>query len=209
MSAEPVLSLLIADDHPLFRMGLRYALKAQGFEVNAEAANGLEAVDACRERHFDVVLLDVKMPDMDGIEACKAIARLDRPPLIVMLTTFEEPAIVRAAADAGASAYLSKETSPDKLASAIRAIVEQPQRNWIPRVEVPDLTPREAQVLELLAVGCSNKEMAKRLDLGPETIEDYLNGVYRKREAPVRAVSCARTEPRPRCQRYVPCLAPR
>lgn len=191
-SAEGALSLLIADDHPLFRMGLRYALKAQGFAVHSEAANGLEAVEACRERHFDVVLLDVKMPEMDGIEACKAIARLDRPPLIVMLTTFEEPAIVRAAADAGAAAYLSKETSPDRLASAIRAIVEQPQRNWMPQVEVPDLTPREAQVLELLAVGCSNKEMAKRLELSPETIKDYLNGVYRKLEVRDRLGALAR-----------------
>lgn len=181
-ATDPTLTVLIADDHPLFRMGLRYALRAQGFEVDAEAANGLEAVELCRERAFDVVLLDVKMPEMDGIEACKLIARTPEPPLIVMLTTFEEPAIVRAAADAGASAYLSKETSPDTLASAIRAIVEQPERNWMPRVEVPELTPREAQVLELLAEGCTNKEMAKRLDLSPETIKDYLNGVYRKLE---------------------------
>lgn len=180
--SETGLTVLIADDHPLFRMGLRYALRAQGFEVDAEAANGHEAVALCRERSFDVVLLDVKMPEMDGIEACKAIARLPQPPLIVMLTTFEEPAIVRAAADAGASAYLSKETSPETLAGAIRAIVEQPHRNWIPRVEVPALTPRETQVLELLAEGCTNKQMAQRLDLSPETIKDYLNGVYRKLE---------------------------
>lgn len=189
-ASEP--RVLIADDHPLFRMGLRYALKAQGFEVMGEAANGSEALAICREQPVDVVLLDVKMPAMDGIEACRAIARLDPAPLIVMLTTFDEPAIVRAAADAGAAAYLSKETSPDMLAAAIRAIVDQPERNWIPRIEVPDLTPRESQVLALLAQGCSNKEMAKRLDLSPETIKDYLNGVYRKLEVRDRLGALAR-----------------
>lgn len=172
--------VLVADDHPLFRLGLKYALSAQGFEVAAEAADGRAAIRACRAQGFDVVLLDVKMPDMDGIEACRAIRGLEPAPIVIMLSTFEEPAIIRAAREAGATAYLSKETDPASLAELIRAILRNPQRSWLPHVELPELTPREGQVLKLLAEGYSNKEIAERLEISPETVKDYLNGVYRK-----------------------------
>lgn len=172
--------VLVADDHPLFRLGLKYALSAQGFEVAAEAADGRAAIRACRAQDFDVVLLDVKMPDMDGIEACRAIRGLEPAPIVIMLSTFEEPAIIKAAREAGATAYLSKETDPASLAELIRAILRNPQRGWLPRVELPELTPRESQVLKLLAEGYSNKEMAEKLAISPETVKDYLNGVYRK-----------------------------
>ncbi len=186
--------VLIADDHPLFRMGLRYALIAEGFEVVAEASTGAEAVAACHHGSIDVALLDVKMPDLDGIEACREIRALPEAPLTVMLTTFEEPAIIKAAQEAGAVAYLSKETDPPELARLLRAIVANPGRNWVPRVRVPTLTDREAQVLTLLADGCSNKEMAKRLGLSPETIKDYLNGVYRKLEVRDRVSALRRAQ---------------
>lgn len=172
--------ILIADDHPLFRMGLRYALQNQGFEVVAEANDGLEAVAACAAHRPDVVLLDVKMPNLDGVEACKRLLALDPRLIVMMLTTFDEPAIVQAARSSGATAYLSKETDPAELAERIRTILERPEGNWLPRVEVPSLTPREAQVLGLLAQGHSNKAIAKRLDISPETVKDYLNGLYRK-----------------------------
>ncbi len=172
--------VLIADDHPLFRLGLKYALSARGFEVLAEAADGRAAIEACRRQALDVVLLDVKMPDLDGIEACRAICALERAPLVIMLTTFEEPAIIEAARQAGATAYLSKETDPAALAELICAISLAPFRGWMPYVSVPELTPREQQVLKLLAEGYSNKAMAKALELSPETVKDYLNGVYRK-----------------------------
>lgn len=173
--------VLIADDHPLFRMGLSLALTSEGFEVVAEASNGREAVARSREG-VDVVLLDVKMPEMDGIEACALIAELPEPPIVVMLTTFEEPAIVQAARNAGARAYLSKETAPRELAALLRSIVDDPDRNRMPSVHLPVLTPREADVLALLAEGLSNKAMAQQLGLSPETVKDYLNGVFRKLE---------------------------
>lgn len=172
--------VLIADDHPLFRLGLKYALSAQGFTVAAEAADGEAAIRACQRDAFDVVLLDVKMPGLDGIEACRSISRLEPAPVIIMLTTFEEPAIIQAAREAGATAYLSKETDPASLAELIREISRNPARGWLPRVTLPELTPREAQVLELLAQGYSNKAIAKALAISPETVKDYLNGVYRK-----------------------------
>ena len=191
---KPARSVLIADDHPLFRLGLKYALSARGFEVRAEAADGRAALEACRTGRFDVVLLDVKMPVMDGIEACREVRRLERAPLVIMLTTFEEPAIVAAAREAGATAYLSKETDPGALAELIEAICSAPGRSWLPRVELPDLTPREAQVLRLLAEGHSNKAIARALALSPETVKDYLNGIYRKLEVRDRlaAVNAAR-----------------
>lgn len=174
------IQVLVADDHPLFRMGLKYALKAQGFDVIAEASDGQQAVAFCETHRPHVVLLDVKMPHMDGIEACQRICRHNPAALVVMLTTFEEPAIIHAAQVAGATAYLLKETEPAELARAIRSIVERPNHNWLPRISIPVLTQRETQVLELLAVGCSNKEIAKQLGLSPETVKDYVIGVYRK-----------------------------
>lgn len=174
------LRVLIADDHPLFRMGLSYALRGHGFEIVADVADGEAAVARCREGGVDVALLDVKMPGMDGIEACRAIRALPEPPLVAMLTTFEEPAIVKAAADAGAVAYLSKETDPGELAERLRAVVARPDQPWLPRVEVPELTPRELQVLEGLARGLANKRIARDLAISPETVKDYLNNVYRK-----------------------------
>ncbi|HEX7003179.1 MAG TPA: response regulator transcription factor [Trueperaceae bacterium] len=186
------LRVLVADDHPLFRVGLGYALGAQGFEVAAEAEDGREAVAACRRERFDVVLMDIRMPGMNGIEACREIRRMEDPPLVVMLTTFEEPGIIQAARDAGATMYLSKETSPAELARLLRAIVEEPERGWLPAVKLPELTPRERDVLALLVQGLSNKQMARELDLSPETVKDYLNGVYRKLEVRDRLAAAQR-----------------
>jgi DNA-binding NarL/FixJ family response regulator len=172
--------VLIADDHPLFRMGLSLALGAEGFEVAGEVENGRQAVERCAQGGVDVVLMDVKMPGMDGIEACRLAVGGEHAPIVVMLTTFEEPAMVRAAHEAGATAFLSKETEPRELARLLRAIVADPERDWMPRVDLPELTPREEQVLQLMALGLSNKAIAKELGLSPETVKDYLMGVFRK-----------------------------
>lgn len=176
------LRVLVADDHPLFRVGLAYALGAQGFEVTGEAEDGRQAVDACSKSSYDVVLMDVRMPVLNGIEACREITAMSNPPLVVMLTTFEEPGIVQSARQAGARMYLSKETNPAELARLLRALVDEPERGWLPKVDLPDLTPRERDVLALLIEGLSNKEIARSLDLSPDTVKDYLNGVYRKLE---------------------------
>jgi two-component system nitrate/nitrite response regulator NarL len=186
------LRVLVVDDHPLFRVGLSYALGAQGFDVAGEAEDGEQALEACRRESFDVVLMDVRMPGMNGIDACREIRSLPEPPLVVMLTTFDEPGIVRSAREAGATMYLSKETSPAELARHLLAISEDPGRAWLPAVELPELTPRERDVLALLLEGNSNKQMAKALDLSPETIKDYLNGVYRKLEVRDRLAAVKR-----------------
>lgn len=188
------LRILIADDHPLFRVGLKYALTAQGFAVVAEAANGLEAVAKSRALRPQVALLDIKMPMLDGIEACRAIRAEFPEVIVVMLTTFEEPAIIEAARKAGAAGFLSKETEPQELARMIRTIAAAPARRYLPAVSLPQLTAREAQVLTLLAQGLATKAIARRLELSPETVKDYLNGLYRKLEVNdrVQAVNRAR-----------------
>lgn len=172
--------VLIADDHPLFRMGLALALQADGFHVAGEAENGRQAVERARHGAVDVVLLDVRMPELDGIGACLEITRGPEPPLVVMLTTFDEPAVIQAAREAGATAYLSKETNPRELARMLRSILADPGRDWLPRVLLPELTPREAQALAALARGLSNKAIASELGISPDTVKDYLENVYRK-----------------------------
>lgn len=163
-------------------MGLRYALCAQGFEVVAEVENGLQALQAAKLHQPDVVLLDVKMPEQDGLEACRDIkARLPQV-VVVMLSTFDEPAIIQAAKASGASAYFSKETAPKELAARLRRIVAEPDRDYFPRVQLPELTGRELEVLRLLAQGSSNKDIARVLGVSPETVKDHLNAVYRKLE---------------------------
>ncbi len=191
--SEP-LRALIADDHPLFRLGLRYALGAQGFEVVAEAEDGQKALIECAAFQPDVALIDVKMPGLDGIETCRRLREAQPGVLAVMLTTFDEPAIVQAANEAGASGYLSKEASPAELARMLENITRHPERNWLPPVRLPPLTSREMQVLRLLAGGGSNKAIAKALTLSPETVKSYLDSIYGKLEVRDRLSALRRAQ---------------
>ncbi len=177
------MKLVIADDHPLFRIGLKYALRDQGFEVLAEASDGLEALDAVRQFQPDAALLDVKMPGMTGIEVCEKLRATNPNVVSVLITTFAEPAIVQAARSAGARGYLSKETAPEELARQLREIVAHPEIDRLPKVNVPRLTPREGDVLPLLAKGYSNKEIARALGVSPDTIKDHLARLYTKLNA--------------------------
>lgn len=184
-----MLRLLIADDHPLFRMGLKYALQDAGFDIVAEASDGLEALKEAERHQPDVYILDIKMPGLDGIEVCKELREkqsdqpnlADQPePIIIMLTTFESEAIIQAAQDAGAHGFFSKETSPTKLASHIRKIHAEPKKQWLPAVNMPKFTNRQMDVLALVAAGYSNKEIASILGLSAETIKSYLSAIYDK-----------------------------
>ena len=179
----PAPRVAIVDDHPLFRMGLAMALSAEGFEVAGEAGDGKQALKLVAAGDVDLVLLDIRMPDMDGIEACRLMTGAGaEPPLIVMLTTHDEPGIVRSARQAGATAFLSKETAPRELARLLRNILADPDRDWLPQVSLPSLTPREEQVLGLLGHGHSNKGIAKLLGLSPDTVKDHVERVYQKLE---------------------------
>jgi DNA-binding NarL/FixJ family response regulator len=186
---------LIADDHPLFRLGLKFALQAQGFEVVAEAETGSQAVEYCRRCPVEVALLDVRMPDGDGILACQQIVELGLPVVVVMMTTFQEPALIESARRAGAKGYLSKETDPAELARVIRQILANPDRDWLPAPkELPKLTPRELCVLQLMKEGLANKQIARRLGLSIETVKEYASAAYRKLDANDRVTALLKAQ---------------
>ena len=174
------LQVLIADDHPLFRLGLKYMLQAQGFTVVAEAETGQQALLSCQQLPIDVAILDVKMPEGDGIAICQQITQSSLDLTVVLLTTFQEPALVEAARQAGAKGFLSKETDPSTLAETIRQILRYPERDWLPTVDLPRMTPRELSVLQLMMQGFSNKQIAKHLGISIETVKEYASTCYRK-----------------------------
>jgi two-component system, NarL family, nitrate/nitrite response regulator NarL len=194
-TTQLTLKVVIADDHPLFRIGIAYGLRGLELDVVGEACDGLEAVTLCERLRPDAVLLDVKMPNLDGLEACKRISKILPQARIIMLTTFSEAALVSAARSAGAVAFVSKETEAARLASLIRKLCADPNLTVFPAgPELPTLTKRELEVLALLASGLTNKEMARTINLSPETVKDHLENLYRKLDAQDRlgALSKAR-----------------
>lgn len=174
--------LIIADDHPLFRMGLRAALERQGYTVVAEAGDGLTATQQAQELGPDAVLLDIRMPELDGLSAARRLREQGYGGLIVMLTTFGEAALVYQAVQAGADAYWSKEMPPEELGQRLGRLAQGLE----PKLQLPDLptlSPREKEVLAQLAKGQSTKEIARDLKLSPETVKDHLERLYAKLEA--------------------------
>ena len=174
--------LLIADDHPLFRMGLRVALEREGFEIVGEASGGQEALKLCLQLLPDGVELDVRMPHMDGITAARLLREQRYRGLITLLTTFNEPVLLQQAALAGADAYWSKELPPEALAERLRRLSQGLEPRLLAPV-LPKLTTREQEVLQWMAQGLSTKEIARRLRISPETVKDHLVRIYEKLEA--------------------------
>jgi DNA-binding NarL/FixJ family response regulator len=195
------LRVVIADDQALVRTGFRLILTAGGIEVVGEAGNGAEAVDAVRRTRPDVVLMDVRMPEMDGLEATRRILSGDAPdpPRVVILTTFDLDRYVYAALAAGASGFLLKDVSPEQLVAAVRLVrsgdallAPAITRRLIERYAVRDaraatlhrdlstLTPREIEVLRLLARGLSNAELAETLHLSDATVKTHVARILSK-----------------------------
>ena len=194
-------SVVIADDQTLVRSGFRMILQADGICVAAEAANGKEAVEAVLQHRPDVVLMDIRMPEMDGLEATRRIlaAPAGRDCRIIMLTTFDLDQYVYAALTAGASGFLLKDVSPEQLVAAVRMVrsgdallapsitrrlVERfapraPGRPAVP-ADLSDLTPRELEVLRLLARGLSNAELAAELTVSEATVKTHVARILAK-----------------------------
>ena len=191
-------TILIADDQQLVRTGLRMILDAQDdLEVNGEAIDGIEAVAAAIDLQPDVVLMDVQMPRLDGIEATRRIVATPDPPRVVMLTTFSQSEVVYQALVAGASGFLLKDMPAAQLVGGIRAIargeellapaltrrlIEQFVGQSHPQ-SVPGLTrltDRERDVLRLLASGLSNAEIAAHLVVSVETVKTHVSRVLHK-----------------------------
>jgi DNA-binding NarL/FixJ family response regulator len=195
-----LIRLLIADDQRLVRGGFRMILEAQDdIEVVGEAADGLEAIDLARRLQPDVVLMDIRMPGVDGIEATKRLlAEPVSRPRVVMLTTFDLDEYVYEAMRAGASGFLLKTAPPDQLAGAVRAVVagdallapEITRRLLDSFIRRPppgsgpqgldELTKRELEVLGLVASGLSNAEIAQQLYVSEATVKTHVARVFAK-----------------------------
>ena len=197
------LRVVVADDQALVRTGFRMILMSEGIEVVAEANNGIEAVEAVRRTRPDVVLMDIRMPEMDGLEATRRIVGNASPdaegPRVIILTTFDLDQYVYAALSAGASGFLLKDVSPEHLAGAVRMVrsgdallapaitrrlVERfarrdPETASVHR-DLAALTPREREVMGLLARGLSNAELAARLVLSEATVKTHVARILAK-----------------------------
>ena len=187
--------LLIADDHEVVRLGIKSLLAGTDLQVVAEASSGEEAIAAVRKHQPDVVLLDIRMPDMDGLSALSRL-RMDYPQLkILILSTYDNPTYVARAVALGANGYLLKSASRDELIAAIRKTAAG-EDAWTrdelrrvtgalatPRmaaeVEVP-LTQRESEVLRQLAHGLTNKEIGQALGISYETVKEHVQHILRK-----------------------------
>jgi DNA-binding NarL/FixJ family response regulator len=187
--------VIVVDDQEIVRAGFAALLNTQpDIEVVATAADGEQALDACAEQRPDVVLMDVRMPVMDGIEAAR---RLAGGPRVLMLTTFDLDEYVYDALAAGASGFLLKDTPAEKLFDAVRVIAageallapsvtrrligEFARQRPRPRPDaLRELTPRETEVLGLIAEGLSNAEIAQRLVVSDETVKTHVSRVLMK-----------------------------
>jgi DNA-binding NarL/FixJ family response regulator len=196
-----VIRVMICDDHALFRRGLMMVLETEdGLDVVGEAEDGEEAIRRCEELVPDVVLMDVRMPRVSGIEASRAIADAVPTAKILMLTVSDEEDDLYDAIKAGATGYLLKEISIDEVASAIRAVMSGQSlispsmasklltefTNLAKRAEEkqslpsPRLTDRELEVLELVAQGMSNRAIAAELYISENTVKNHVRNILEK-----------------------------
>ena len=195
--SEQAPRVVIADDQALVRGGFRMILNSAGIPVVAEAANGKEAVAAALKHRPDVVLMDIRMPEMDGLEATRRILAARADVRIIMLTTFDLDQYVYAALSAGASGFLLKDVSPEHLVAAVRlvrcgdallapSITRRLVERFAPRsatsgdADLSALTPRELEVLGLVARGLSNAELAAALTLSEATVKTHVARILAK-----------------------------
>ncbi len=194
---QPI-KLLLVDDQRLMRDGLRTLLELEDdLQVTAEAENGRQALEAYTRYRPDVVLMDIRMPEMDGVEATRRILQADPQARIIILTTFDDDEYVFEGLRAGALGYLLKDVSGAELAEAIRtvaaggALIEPSVARKVlaefarlpdlpPAAAQADLTEREREILALIAQGLSNKQIAGRLYLAEGTVKNYVSSILDK-----------------------------
>jgi two-component system, NarL family, response regulator len=182
--------VVVADDHALVRLGLKALIEAQpDMEVVGEAADGPAAVEAYTTHKPDVLLVDLRMPTMSGRDVITNIRKTFADAKVVVLTSFDGDEDVFRAVQAGARGYLLKSTPPDEVIKAIRTvqgggrlIAPEVAARLADRVNSPSLTAREVAVLELVAKGLSNKEIAAALFLAEDTVKNHLKHIYGKLE---------------------------
>lgn len=184
----PPIRVLIADDHPIIRNGLMMMVTlSPGMEIAAEAANGAEAVNLFRQHQPDVTLMDLRMPDMTGVEAIAAIRQEFPDARIIILTTYDGDENIYQGLQAGAKGYILKDTQLDEIVRAIHTV--HSGKNYIPpevgaklaeRFTHPPLSDREQEVLRLVAQGKSNQAIAAELNITEGTVKFHINNIFSK-----------------------------
>jgi DNA-binding NarL/FixJ family response regulator len=200
-SSGPIRVLLV-DDHAVVRRGLTELLTgALGIQVVGEASDGAEALTLARAVHPDVVLMDLQMAGVDGVEATRLLQAEADPPQVLVLTSFSDRERIVAALDAGAVGYLLKDADPDEVIAGVRAVGrgESPlhpraaRELLLARVDLPSsaagapaagaqpkLTPREVEVLRLVRAGLANKQIARKLDISERTVKAHLTSAFQR-----------------------------
>ena len=205
-----ILRILIADDHPLFRHGIAALLKSEAdFEVIGEATTGNEVIDLAVTLQPDVIIMDIRMPEMNGIEATRRIVYTSPSIRILIVTMFEDDGSVFTAMKAGARGYVLKDTQKAEMLQAIRA-VGRGEAIFSPAIATrlihffnaphptaparlfPELTEREREILDLIAQGQNNTEIAKKLVLSPNTVRNYVSNIFSKLQVADRAQAIVR-----------------
>ncbi|HUP72579.1 MAG TPA: response regulator transcription factor [Acidimicrobiales bacterium] len=191
--------LMLADDHRMLREGLSRSMREQGFDIVGEAGDGAEAVALALSVRPDVILMDVTMPEIDGVEACRQVRAQLPDTKVVMLTMHADQGVLTSAIRAGATGYLVKDCSTEEIASAVRMAAGgetalSPQLaasmlNEVRRWDQPHkeeervVTKREEEVLQLIADGCSTPEVAEKLYISQKTVKNHLASIYQKLDA--------------------------
>lgn len=188
MKKEKKIQILIADDHFIVRMGLIALVNTEpNMAIVAEAADGAQAVDLFDKHRPDLVLMDLRMPVKDGIDATMEIRHRDPAARVLMLTTFDGDTDIHKALQAGAQGYVLKNATGNELIPAIQAVAAG--EKWIPkevakrlasRKLFEELTPRELQVLQLLIKGSANKQIGEMLAITEHTVKDHLKSIFGK-----------------------------
>ncbi|MEA5503947.1 response regulator transcription factor [Halotia wernerae UHCC 0503] len=188
MNQATTIRVLIADDHAIFRQGLATIINRDSeMQVIAQAENGEQAIALFEEHQPDVTLMDLRMPEVEGVAAISAICAIAKSARIIVLTTYDSDEDIYRGLQAGAKGYLLKETEPDELLNAIHTVHRGQQ--YIPpdvgaklaqRLSNPELSERELEVLQSLAQGMSNADIATALSIGEGTVKSHVNRILNK-----------------------------